>query len=132
MRVPDRELFFLHLIAHQYKECCLLFMVERSKDLDLYKLADIYYLFKADILDLAYLESLIEKYSLQQKVGTVMKQVGEVFMDDEIMRYANQFNSTVPIIIDYKNKKNYEWNGNTFQRLCVLESKKYLKEVEHD
>ena len=32
----------------------------------------------------------------------------------------------------YKNKKNYEWNGNTFQRLCVLESKKYLKEVEHD
>ena len=27
MRVADEELFFLHLIMHQYKESCLYFMV---------------------------------------------------------------------------------------------------------
>ena len=106
MRVPDSELFLLHLIMHQYKESCLLFMVERSKDLDLYKLADIYYLFKADIIDFVHLEELVEKHSLQQEIGTVLKQVGEVFMDEEIMCYANKFDSNVPIIIDYENKKN--------------------------
>lgn len=132
MRVPDSELFFLHLIMHQYKESCLLFMVERSKDLDLYKLADIYYLFKANILDFVRLESLIAKHSLRQEIGTVLKQVGEVFMDDEITGYANKFDSTVPIIIDYENKRNYEWRGTIIQRLCSLDSKQFLREVKHD
>ena len=132
MRVPDSELFFLHLIMHQYKESCLLFMVERSKDLDLYKLADIYYLFKADILNFVHLEELVEKHSLQQEIGTVLKQVGEVFIDDEIMGYANKFDSSVPIIIDYENKKNYEWHGTIVQRLCSLDSKQFLREVKHD
>ena len=132
MRVPDSELFFLHLIMHQYKESCLLFMVERSKDLDLYKLADIYYLFKADIIDYLHLEELVEKHSLQQEIGAVLKQVGEVFMDEEITGYVNQFDSNVPIIIDYENKKNYEWNGTIYQRLCSLDSKQFLREVKHD
>ena len=132
MRVPDSELFFLHLIMHQYKESCLLFMVERSKDLDLYKLTDIYYLFKADILDFLHLEELVEKHSLQQEIGTVLKQVGEVFMDEEIMCYANKFDSDFPVIIDYENKKNYEWNGTIYQRLCSLDSKQFLREVKHD
>ena len=132
MRVPNGELFFIHLIMHQYKENCLMFMVERSKDLDLYKLADIYYLFKANILDTEYLESLVEKYSLQQEIGTVLKQVGEIFMAEEILDYANKFNSRVPFVIDYDNNKKYEWNGTVIQRLCSLDSKKFLREVEYD
>ena len=132
MRVPNSELFFLHLIMHQYKESCLLFMVERSKDLDLYKLADIYYLFKANILDFSHLEDLIKKHSLQQESGTVLKQVGEVFMDGEIRSYANKFDSNVPIIIDYENKKSYEWQRTIVQRLCSLDSKQFLREVKYD
>lgn len=78
MKVPDGALFFLHLIMHQYKESCLMFMVERNKDLDLYKLADIYYLLKADVLDYERLEMLVKRHSLNQEVGTVLKQVGEI------------------------------------------------------
>ena len=132
MRVPDSELFFLHLIMHQYKESCLMFMVERSKDLDLYKLADIYYLLNPDILDFVHLEKLVKKYSLQQEIGTVLKQVAEVFTDDYIAHYANQFDSSAPVIIDYENKKNYEWHGTIYQRLCSLDSKQFLREIKHD
>ena len=89
-------------------------------------------MFKADILDFLHLEELVEKHSLQQEIGTVLKQVGEVFMDEEIMCYANKFDSNVPIIIDYENKKNYEWNGTIYQRLCSLDSKRFLREVKHD
>ena len=132
MRIPNIELFFLHLIMHQYKESCLLFMVEHNKDLDVYKLADIYYLFKTYTLDFEYLESMIKKYSLYQEIGTVLKQVGEVFIDDEIVKYANKFNSFSPFIVDYENKKNFKWSGTVFQRLCSLDSKRYLSEVNYD
>lgn len=132
MKVPDGALFFLHLIMHQYKESCLMFMVERNKDLDLYKLADIYYLLKGDVLDYERLEMLVKRHSLNQEIGAVLKQVGEVFMDDEITDFANKFDSTIPVIIDYENKRNYEWTGTIVQRLCSLDSRKYLIEVKRD
>ena len=65
-------------------------------------------------------------------MGTVLRQVGEVFFDDSILAYANQFNSKCPIIIDYENKKKYEWTATTIQRICTLDSKKYLKELKDD
>ena len=132
MRIPSNELFFLHLIMHQYKESCLYFMVERSKDLDLYKLVDIYYLIKSHKVDFSKFESLVHKHSLCQQVGTVLKQVGEIFMDNEIIDYASQFESKVPFVIDYDNKKKYEWTGSVIQRLCSLDSRSFLKEVEYD
>lgn len=132
MKVPDGALFFLHLIMHQYKESCLMFMVERNKDLDLYKLADIYYLLKADVLDYERLEMLVKKHSLNQEVGTVLKQVGEIFADYEITDYAKKFESIEPIVIDYENKKGYKRRGTIIQRLCSLDSEKYLIEVGKD
>ena len=132
MKVPDGALFFLHLIMHQYKESCLMFMVERNKDLDLYKLADIYYLLKADVLDYERLEMLVKRHSLNQEVGTVLKQVGEIFADYEIADYAKKFESIEPIVIDYENKKGYKRRGTIIQRLCSLDSEKYLIEVGKD
>lgn len=130
MCVPDEELFFLHLIMHQYKESCLLFMVERNKDLDLYKLADIYYLYKADVLDMERLDRLVEKHALNQEIGTVLKQVGEAFGDKEMLETAKKFNAEEPLVIDYENKKQYCWRGNVMQRLCSMNEKQYLKEVK--
>ena len=129
MKVPDGALFFLHLIMHQYKESCLLFMVEHSKDLDLYKLADIYYLLKADILDYERLEMLVKKFLLNQEIGTVLKQVGEIFADDEIVDYAKKFGNVEPFVVDYENKKKYKWTEIVAKRLCSLDSRKYLIEV---
>ena len=130
MCVPDEELFFLHLIMHQYKESCLLFMVERNKDLDLYKLADIYYLYKADVLDMERLDRLVEKHALNQEIGTVLKQVGEAFGNKEMLETAKKFNADEPLVIDYENKKQYCWRGNVMQRLCSMNEKQYLKEVK--
>ena len=104
-------------------------MVERNKDLDLYKLADIYYLLKADVLDYERLEMLVKRHSLNQEVGTVLKQVGEIFADYEIADYAKKFESIEPIVIDYENKKKYKWTEIVAKRLCSLDSRKYLIEV---
>ena len=131
MRVPNEELFFLHLITHQYKESCLMFMVKNSKNLDLYKLADIYYLYKANILDKPELERLIEKYGMQQQAGTVLKQVGEIFADEEIQNYVSKFKSNEPIVIDYDKKKAYSWCADIKQRLCNFDEQRCLKELNN-
>ncbi len=132
MRVPSEELFFLHLIMHQYKESCLFFMVSRSKDLDLYKLADIYYIFKADVLNVQRLNELINKHVLQKEVGVVLNQVGEIFEDEEILNYASTFGTQPPIVIDYENKKAYHWKATAQERIRAFQMKEALEEVQYD
>lgn len=128
MLVPNEELFFLHLIMHQYKENCLMFMVDRNKDLDLYKLADIYYLLQAKTLDLLDLENYIEKYHIEQEVGVVLRQVGQVFNDIDIQSYAKKFKCTLPKVVDYKNVKTYKWRSSFDRRIRLFNSKKFLEE----
>lgn len=91
-----------------------------------------YYLLKADVLDYERLEMLVKRHSLNQEVGTVLKQVGEIFADYEITDYAKKFESIEPIVIDYENKKGYKRRGTIIQRLCSLDSEKYLIEVGKD
>ena len=128
MSVPTEELFFLHLIMHQYKESCSLFMVERNKDLDLYKLADIYYLLKADTLDRERIEKLVEKHALQHAMGAVLQQVGQAFADKNIEDYSKKFETEQPTVIDYENKKEYGWKNTIRARLGTFNAKKYLRE----
>lgn len=129
MSVPKKELFFLHLIMHQYKESCLTFMVERGKDLDLYKLTDIYYIWKNNVLDLSYIVELVQKYGLQQEIGVVLNQVGEIFADSEVINFAKRFNFETPKVIDYANKKTYKWEASNRERIRSMISKRYLKEL---
>ena len=123
------ELFFIHLIMHQYKESCLYFMVSRSKDLDVYKLADIYYLFKRKTFDLKLLNEIIDEYELGEKVGTVLNQVAMAFSDQEMLDFANSYEIINPIIIDYDNTKRYCFNVDVRGRLKVYNSLNYLEEV---
>ncbi|MGN1100013.1 MAG: nucleotidyltransferase family protein, partial [Christensenellales bacterium] len=132
MRIPDGEMFFLHLIMHQYKESRLMFTVERNKDTDLYKLADIYYMLKADIPDLERMEFLIKKYGIEREAGYVLRQTGEIFSDWRILSFAEKFKGAVPEVIDYENGKTYERTGNERRRLCSFDKKKFLREVNHD
>ncbi len=132
MSVPKEEVFFLHLIMHQYKESCLRFMVDRNKDLDLYKLTDIYFLLKAGSLDLQRLNKLVEKHKLGPQFGSVLRQVGEAFEDEKILEYSKKFDCKLPTVIDYERKKAYEWKATVRERLCAMETNKYLKEIEND
>lgn len=131
IRIVEEELFFLHLIMHQYKESRLLFMVERGKDLDLYKLTDIYYLYKANVMNLEKLKELVKKFALENAVGVVLSQVGEIFADNELLTLAKQYGNVQPIVIDYENKKAYRWTKTIKERMCRFNAKDYLEEVEY-
>lgn len=130
LKVSEQELFYLHLIMHQYKESCLLFMTQRGKDLDLYKLADIYYIFKSDVLDIDLLNKYIVSYGVEQEVGSVLQQVGEVFMDSQLIELSQKYKHEQPKVIDYDNKKVYAWEATIRERICNFKTGKYLKEVE--
>ncbi len=132
MRVTDEELFFLHLIMHQYKESCLYFMAERSKDLDLYKLADIYYLWKADCFDKERLKELAVGHGVSKETGTVLGQAGRIFLDEEMLAAAAEYGETRPEVVDYEHKKKYRWTADERERLCRFDAKEFLRETEEN
>ena len=126
---PSNEMFFIHLIMHQYKESCLYFMVQRSKELDMYKLADIYYLLKNNVIDLNILDGIIKQYGIADRAGAVLKQVGDVFDDDRIRQMAEEYGGEQPLVIDYENKKQYEWQADICERIRMFSAIDCLKEV---
>ena len=126
IRVPSAELFFLHLIMHQYKESCLYFMTVRSKDLDLYKLADIYYIVQSGVIDINKVFALAEQYKIKDKLGAVLQQIGEIFSDEDILSFSEQLGAKQPDILDYEGRKRYEWRLPIRERLCSFNSLKYL------
>ena len=129
LSVTNRELFFLHLVLHQFKEITLYFMVERGKDLDLYKLADIYYLWEEEIVNKVLFNELVEKYKVHKEVGAVLGQVGRIFDDESLLDLAKQYGDWIPNIIDYNDKKVYVWSVSEKERLCRSDTRCYLKEV---
>lgn len=130
MRIPDLDLMFLHLVKHQYKESTLMFMFERTKDLELYKLVDMYYLLKTGRLNMRRIFACSEAFKVKEQVGIVLRQIGEIFDDLDVLEQADRFGFVQPIIVDYDNKKNYLLNLSFKDRLCCLDAEAYLKEVQ--
>lgn len=130
LRVPTEEMFFLHLILHQYKEGRLYFMVARSKDLDLYKLADMYYLWKGDLFDKEKFKELAERYGLKSKVGAVLETVGRVFGDAELTAEAEKYGSEPQSVYDYAQRKSFRWTADERTRLLHFDGRTLLKEEE--
>ena len=126
----NEELFFLHLIMHQFKESRLYFMVERSKDIDLYKLADMYFLWIKDSFDKKRFKEYVEKYKLGNEVGTVLGQIARVFEDKQLLKTAKEFGELPAEVYDYATKATYRWNADEKTRLCFFDARKFLREVE--
>ena len=122
----DNEMFFIHLIMHQYKESCLYFMVERSKDLDLYKMADIYYLLKQEKIDMKKIEKISKTFNLEEKIGYVLYQVAEIFDDKEIMNYAKKYKIKEPIVINYENNQKYRFAVGVSSRIKCFNNLSFL------
>lgn len=129
---PDEELFFLHLLLHQYKESELMFMVERNKELDLYKLADIYYFWREGILDEVRLKKLTHTYGIKKKAGAVLRQAGKVFDDESLLRAALEYDFEEPCVIDFAAGKRYRWSAEERKRIAIFDARKYLRETEDD
>lgn len=128
LRVPEEELFFLHLVMHQYKESCLYFMAERGKELDLYKLADMYYLLTAEAFDIRRLQWIVKRYCIAEKLGAVLWQVGEVFSDANIRSLAEKCSAEQPDVLDFPTKKRYVYSAPVRERICVIDAARYLRE----
>ena len=133
--VSDIEMFFLHLILHQYKESALYFMVERSKDLELYKLADIYYLWDSGLVNRKRFREIIEKYNLNNEVAAVFGQVERVFLTEIFYGFIREGDVTVtslglPQVIDYSSKKTYYWKELESKRICSFDSRKFLQDID--
>ena len=130
MHAAKKEYFFLQLLLHQYKESELYFMVEQNKDLDLYKLADIYYIWNSGMLDMTELEDICCRFGLTTKVGAVLGQVGRVFKDEDMLFAAGRYGNVVPEVVNTTTKKTYRWTANERERLLRLDAKELLEEVD--
>lgn len=132
LKAATDELFFLHLIMHQYKESELLFMAQRNKDFDLYKLADIYYLIQKNFINYNTLEGYVRRYGVEQETGTVLEQVGEVFEDEKITELSKKYSHSPVKIKDYENKKIYVRTASVSDCIREFSSARFLKEVKND
>ena len=126
----ESELLFLHLILHQYKESSLYFSVQRGKTLDLYKLADIYYLWHSPAFDRNKLLATARKYDVVKETGAVLGQTGRVFSDNELLQAANELGDIGIGVYDYDTKKRYVWTAEEKVRLLTCDGGKFLEERE--
>jgi hypothetical protein len=124
------NLFFIHLIIHEYKELTLYFMVKRCKDLDLYKIADIYYLLKNNLFNINKLKELADKFGINIELGTVINVVGKLFKDEEIIDLSNNFKVEEPIIIDYEESRRYKFIIDVDKRILQFNNLKYLYDID--
>lgn len=124
------NLFFIHLIIHEYKELTLYFMVKRNKDLDLYKIADIYYLLKNKIINIHEVINLSTKFNILKELGTVINIVGKLFKDEEIIVLSNISKAEEPIIIDYEENRRYKFIIDVDKRILQFNNLKYLYDID--
>ena len=130
------EHFLIHLIMHQYKESVVYSMVKRNKDLELYKLLDIYLFLKAGLIDKQKFLQIISKYNLKKEAYFVLKTVSTVFnslnIEDILSEVMPDDLKYLDTVIDPENKnKNYYWKIPLLKRLYYYDKLKYLSEAEN-
>ena len=89
--ILERTYFFLQLILSQYKNNSSLFIAGQSIDLELYKLADIFYLWERGAYDKHALKEIACFYDVGQKIGAVLAQVGTIFNSNGMLEEAKIF-----------------------------------------
>lgn len=129
------EDFFLQLIMHQYKESILYSMVERNKDVELYKLLDIYLFIKKGYIELNQLYGKIKRFRLEKAVVCVLEQLFQVFQDNCFKDYVCMFSAegvNAEEVIDPILNKKYIWDRPLRDRLMYFNKKEMLKEVQSE
>ncbi|MFA5676571.1 MAG: nucleotidyltransferase family protein [Christensenellales bacterium] len=133
------ELFLTHLVLHQYKEMRLYSMVLRRKDLELYKLYDIFIFFKYRYADINALKEIIAAHSLQKEVAVVLSAVLAVFDDLSDASHAAKLLEHIAAekgdeafnVLDPENKnKAYAWKTDVLTRLIRYSPARYLEEIK--
>ena len=126
--------FFLHLIMHQYKESILYSMVQRNKDMELYKLLDIYLFIKKGYIELSGLYNKVKKYGLEQTIYSVMSSISELFTDFHFSDYAPMFQLTGASdeVLDPPTGKKFTWKEPLAKRISFFDKEQFLCELKDE
>ena len=89
---------------------------------------DIYYLICEETFDEKKLLQIATQYKIKTVIGSVLKQIGEIFNDEKIYKMAKEYGYEDSYVIDYDNKKTFRWDKGIIERLCSHDVKKFLVE----
>lgn len=125
IRSLKEEYLFLHLLSHFYKESYLYEVVEKQRDLCLYKLVDIYLFIKqrSDKMNWELIKDIIEKYGLENTVYYSLNILLEIYADLKNNSYLTSFMAEMIIddefskeVYSAKSGKKYYWKRNARER----------------
>lgn len=121
--------FFAHLIMHQYKESSLYSMVERGKDLELYKFLDLYLFIKRGLVDFTGLSYLVKKYGLERETYAVLSDLARIFDDLPLEGFLDTVRprESEAEVSDPASGKKYTWRADFDERLAVFEKCRLLE-----
>ena len=121
--------FFAHLIMHQYKESSLYSMVERGKDLELYKFLDLYLFIKRGLVDFTGLSYLVKKYGLERETYAVLSDLARIFDDLPLEGFLDTVRprESEAEVSDPASGKKYAWRADFDERLAVFEKCRLLE-----
>ncbi len=129
----SRRDFFLHLIAHQYKESTQYSMVLRNKDTELYKLLDLYLFLKRGYVGLDDVRIGAKKYNLERETYSVLGTLSQVFGGLKLEGVLKNFcpsDAEEEKIHDPATNARYVWKKNLLDRFLCYEKSGFLKEAE--
>ncbi len=132
-RTLEQNKFFLHLLAHQYKEISLYDMWRRNKNQSLYKFLDIYLFLKNGLISYGELYGYCQNKHIRQICYRTMTDTMIVFETLKEKRALGEFlqsiKSTEPLeVVDYNSHKTFTAKEGIFKRYLCFEQKKFLRE----
>lgn len=123
--------FLIHLLLHQYKEMRVYSMVMRGKDLEIYKLLDIYLMMKR--MDQRVLWERIIHYGISVQAAVVLKTVKAIFD----MKFSEEIQNAIEclegeaeyVIAPDMNNKQYVWTASVWERIKRFDHAGMLVEI---
>lgn len=112
--------FVIHLILHQYKEMRVYSMVMRGKDLEFYKLLDIYLMLQEVPHEALF--HRIKEYGIEEQAAVVLKTLADIFEDVQLegglKDLANNSFLQEELVLDpTQNNRSYVWKENSLEKL---------------
>lgn len=115
--------FLIHLILHQYKEMREFSMVMRGKDLEAYKLLDIFLLLQS--VSQSELYRRVTDYGIEEQTAVVLKVLVDIFSETklcaELKEIVQKVKPSAEWVVDpTKKDKPYLWTADPIERILCF------------
>lgn len=134
IRTLEQNKFFLHLLAHQYKEITLYDMWRRNKNQSLYKLLDIYLFLKNGLVSYGELYGYCKRENIRQICSRSIADTLSVFETLKEKRALNDFLQDIHTaeekigVFDYGSGKRFTATEGIFKRYLRYDQRFFLRE----